>query len=91
MDTHVKNISEHPVFSAYTFSRYSFSPYGQYAKGILNTSSCTRKTIVEDSLSSSRGAVARGFIIRLRGRNNTYLSAYEINHSQLSATICVHR
>ena len=99
------------VFSAYTFSRYYFSPYGQYAKGIFNTSSGTRKTIVESkkegkdqesmqssttpdtgySLSCSRGAVARGFIIHLRVRNNTYLSAYETNHSQVSATICVYR
>ena len=28
--------------------------------------------------------MARGFIIHVRGRNNTYLSAYEISHSQLS-------
>ena len=107
---HVLNLKTFSL-SLYTFSRYYFSPYDQYAKGIFNTSSGTRKTIVESkkegkdqesiqssitpdpgySLSCSRGAVERGFIIHLRGCNNTYLSAYEINHSQLSATICVYR
>ena len=95
MNNHVKNLHvlniRTSVFFAYTFSLYSFSPYGQYAKCICNKSSGTRKTIVENSLSCSRCAVAKGFIIHVRGRNNTYLSAYEISHSQLSATICVYR
>ena len=89
MDTHVK----YPCFKSKNIQSFLhtlsldilLAPMASVPKAFS-----THRLAREVSLSCSRCAVARGFIIHLRGLNNTYLSAYEINHSQLPTTICVY-